>query len=335
MGMNVRLSQSERRVLLGLQKEAAGDAILKLDCDGFILKGSSNLRIANEDIASMLFPPRLCDLAQADYQAELRRYMAETLRGNCFGDWFEFPLAFSQARAPSFAETDSKWQAVKLRRIANDDGKTCGALGLLRSVDRVRNLEDRLASSVSTDPLTGLMNRQTFFANLRRELAAGTDNTLVLISVDRMRSLLLQYGQRTADEVLWGFANFLETMAEPAYDLAQLDGERFAVLLRSVPMEQAKLWAQEVLETFASLALSACGKTPKLSMSVGLARVESTVDWTLRQAEIALVMARAGGGMQLAHCKPNSAQHPVSFAPTIRTAIPAKLRQQFDVGAPH
>jgi PleD family two-component response regulator len=126
---------------------------------------------------------------------------------------------------------------------------------------------------------------------------------VAVFAVDGMRALLLRYGQRTADEVLWGFAKFLETMALPGHELAQLDGERFAVLLPEMTARAAREWAQDVVETFAGLAAPAPSparpKAPQLTASAGLARVECTVDWTLREAELGLVLARAGGGRQV------------------------------------
>ena len=62
----------------------------------------------------------------------------------------------------------------------------------------------------------------------------------------------------------------------------------------------AREWADAVIETFAGLAAPASAKAPQLTASAGIARVECTVDWTLRQAELGLVLARAGGGRQVA-----------------------------------
>lgn len=121
-----------------------------------------------------------------------------------------------------------------------------------------------------------------------------------MFAVDGMRVLLLRYGQRTADEVLWGFAKFLETMALPGHEVAQLDGERFGVLLPEMTMRAAREWAEDVVRAFAGLAAPASARNPQLSASAGLARVECTVDWTLREAELGLVLARAGGGKQVA-----------------------------------
>ncbi|MFY8047357.1 MAG: diguanylate cyclase domain-containing protein, partial [Erythrobacter sp.] len=100
------------------------------------------------------------------------------------------------------------------------------------------------------------------------------------------------------------FAKFLETMAQtpitPGHELAQLDGERFGVLLPAISQCAAREWAEDVVQTFSTLAAPASAKAPQLSASAGLARVECTVDWTLREAELGLVLARAGGGRQVA-----------------------------------
>ncbi len=127
---------------------------------------------------------------------------------------------------------------------------------------------------------------------------------IAVFAVDSMRALMMRYGQRTADEVLWGFAKFLETMALSGHELAQLDGERFAVLLPEMTSRSAREWCEDVVATFAGLASPASNharsKGTHLTASAGLARVECTVDWTLREAELGLVLARAGGGRQVA-----------------------------------
>ena len=184
--------------------------------------------------------------------------------------------------------------------MIDNKGNIDGALCLMRSVQQVRLLEGELHNRAITDPLTGLANRQAFCASLRRHLAGGGGQIVGVFAVDGMRALLLRYGQRTADEVVWGFAKFLETMALPGHELAQLDGERFGVLLPEMTSRTAREWAEEVVQTFSTLATPVSAKAPQLSASAGLARVECTVDWTMREAELGLVLARAGDGRQVA-----------------------------------
>lgn len=306
--MNMGLSDIEGRVLHGLVEDASGDIVVRLDADGFLLFASQNVVELGLDLASMLVMPHISDLATRDYAASLNNYVEQVLSGHQPSGWIEFPANGSAAQPANAFPDIARWFALSLRRIENDDGAASeGALGLIRSLDHARTLEGELNRAGVTDPLTGLANRHTFCARLERDLNLGEPAVVVVLAVDRMRALLMQYGQRAADEIMWGFAKFLEALVPPESELAQLDNERLAVILRGSHAGEARGWAREVLQTFSSLTLPASSRAPKLTASAGMARLECTVDWTLRQAELGLVMARAGGGMQVGQCGHGSA----------------------------
>lgn len=291
-------------MLHGLIEEASGDIVIRLDRRGFIIHASGNVADLGFDFDTSLLLPHITDLADADHAAILGEHVGAVLAGEARPGWIEFPAAHPVAGedSPGSLQHPRRWFAISLRPMldaADPIAAPDGALCLMRSVQRLRLLEGELYNRAVTDPLTGLGNRQAFCASLRRHLAGGGGQMIAVFAVDGMRALLLQYGQRTADEVLWGFAKFLETMALPDHELAQLDGERFGVLLPAMNLRSAREWAEDVVQTFSALAAPASGKAPQLSASAGLARVECTVDWTLREAELGLVLARAGGGRQI------------------------------------
>ena len=305
VGMRIGLSDVEGRVLHGLIEEASGDIVIRIDRRGFIIHASGNIAELGLDFGAALLLPHITDLAQSDHAASLGEHIGAVLAGEARPGWIEFPVApFNTAEAADpRMPLGRRWYAISLRPMhdaADPAGTPDGALCLMRSVQRLRLLEGELYNRAVTDPLTGLANRQAFCASLRRHLAGGGGQIVAVFAVDGMRALLLRYGQRTADEVLWGFAKFLETMALPGHEVAQLDGERFGVLLPEMTLRAAREWAEDVVQTFAGLAAPASARTPQLSASAGLARVECTVDWTLREAELGLVLARAGGGKQVA-----------------------------------
>lgn len=311
IGMKMGLSSQEGAVLHGLLEEAAGDMVIKLNAHGFIERGSDSLISLGLDLDQMLFPPHVAEIADSQYSGLVSRHFAATMRNECQSRWIEFRVKTCGVDSGCAHDDCGRWFALSLRSLTDADGQPSGALGLLRSIERVRNLEDELFASTLTDPLTGLVNRHVFLARLRDELRKGSDSALALLSVDRMRALAMQYGQSAADEINWGFAKFLQAMVPPDCELAQIDAERFAVILPRMSPSSARAWSEDLLETFSSLALPASGKSPRLSASAGLARIENSVDDAMRQAELALVMARAGGGGRLAQCG-----HP--FAPGFR-----------------
>lgn len=297
--MKIGLSDVEGQVLHGLLEETSGDIVVRLDRHGFIVHASANIVDLGLDFSSVLLLPHITDLAEREYVAFLGHHVTTALAGQTQQGWIEFPVIAGGAHETDHEPSGQRWYALSLRPMTDPAGAVEGALCLMRSVQQLRNLEGELHARAVTDPLTGLANRQAFCASLRRHLAHGGGQMLAVFAVDAMRALLLRYGQRTADEVLWGFAKFLETMALPNHEIAQLDGERFGVLLPDMTSRGAREWAEDVVQTFSALAAPASTKAQQLTASAGLTRMECTVDWTLREAELGLVMARAGGGRQV------------------------------------
>ncbi|GMN01888.1 GGDEF domain-containing protein [Erythrobacter sp. MTPC3] len=330
--MKMGLNDVEGRALHGLVEEASGDIVIRLDPQGFLVYASENISEIGRDLTGMLVMPHISDLAQSEHGEEVADFVGRILSGQTTRGWCEFPVVLRPAdggvagslktetahcsgplpRPDVRPEDRLRWYALSLKAVTGEGGTITGAVGLLRSVQHKRTLEGELHSRAVTDPLTGLANRHAFCASLRRHLAAGGGQYLVIMAVDGMRALFMQYGQRTADEIMWGFAKFLETMALPGHEIAQLDSERFAVILPDMTAEAAREWAEDVLQTFSALALPTSARGPRLSASAGMAATECTVDWTLRQAELALVMARAGGGKQVGQCGYAVASLPVA-----------------------
>jgi diguanylate cyclase len=307
VGMKIGLSEVEGKILHGLLEEASGDIVIRLDERGFLAHASANIAEIGLDVAATLVPPHITDLAERDHAAFLGSKVSGVLAGHPLVGWVEFPIIVCEPDAGCDAaglrhrhhSGCRRWYALSLRPLMRHSGEPEGALGLLRSVQQIRSLEGELHSRAITDPLTGLANRQAFCASLSRHLARGGGQMAAVLAVDGMRALLMRYGQRMVDEVLWGFARFLETMAPPGCEIAQLDGERFGVILPDCDDAAVRTWCEDVLATFASLATPVASRSLRLSASAGIAPVACTIDWTLREAELGLVMARAGGGGQV------------------------------------
>lgn len=308
--MKIGLSEVEGKILQDLFEGAGGDIVIRLDERGFLAHASANISDIGLDMAVSLLPPHITDLATRDHTAFLAAKVNGVLAGHPLVGWVEFPI---QVCAPESRRDHGehhhrhdlscrRWYALSLRPLLRHSGEPEGAIGLLRSVQQVRSLEGELHVRAITDPLTGLANRQAFCASLARCLSRGGGQMVAVLAVDGMRALLMRHGQRTADEVQWAFAKFLEAIALPGAEIAQLDSERFGVIMPPCSEAVARSWCEEVLTTFGALATPVSrrgSRALRLSASAGLARIACTTDWTLREAELGLVMARAGGGGQV------------------------------------
>lgn len=301
--MEVGFNEFDPKILQDLLEKASDDIVIRLDDRGFLAQASANIAEIGVDFSASLVPPHITDLPERDHAAMLGERVSGVLAGHPMVGWVEFPIiACAGPHLRGGRGHDAacrRWYALNLRPLRCERERRSGAVGLLRSVQQVRSLEGELHLRALTDPLTGLANRQAFCASVRRALARGGGMMVAVLAVDGMRALLLRYGQRTADEVLWAFAKFLEAMALPGCEVAQLDGERFGVILPTSDQNEARSWCADVIATFAALAAPAPAKGLALSASAGLARIQCTLDWTLREAELGLVMARAAGGGQV------------------------------------
>ncbi len=319
--MHMQFHQAESRARLASVEDT--DIVLRLDDAGFVMHASPGAAALGIDLTSLLLMPHICDFAETEYASRIAELFASARSGERPQKWIDFPLVTpgggaqdDHGRDPD-AESGSdapRWYAIWLEPVEEDDGAGQGCIANLRCRQSQYAMADEIEALSATDPLTGLDNRAAFCASLARLLAregdgpmpasAGARNAVAIFAIDRMRAIFMQYGQATADEIRWGFAKYLETMTHADQSLALLDEERFAVLLPGMTMRAAREWAHDVLRTFAGLTAGSSSKDAELTASAGLARAENSVDWILRQAEMGLVMARAGGGGKAGTCKP-------------------------------
>lgn len=157
--------------------------------------------------------------------------------------------------------------------------------------DRARAGEQVALRLANSDPLTGLLNRRAFLERAREKEQR---HRLMLIDIDRFKSINDLVGHESGDEVLRRVANAIQSV-RPADSLAvRLGGEEFALL---VPEERTFLCSPELV-----LEAIRCQPMPldlKVTASLGYAegRVDTEDGWTrlYRLADAALYRAKADG----------------------------------------
>lgn len=130
------------------------------------------------------------------------------------------------------------------------------AISLARSLSdanaAIQTSNDKLEILANRDPLTGLGNRSAFNRGLARHLddcsSRGQPAALLIIDLDRFKSINDTMGHATGDLVLSAFAARLSSVIE-ASDLAvRLGGDEFAILLHGADArERAERVASEIL----------------------------------------------------------------------------------------
>ncbi|RGP41542.1 Diguanylate cyclase [Altererythrobacter insulae] len=275
-------------ILQELLAETAGSLVIKTDEGGFIENASRGIERLGLRLSEMLFRPHLADLTSACHAEAIRAYHHDTIKGSSPIKRLEFPLVLP--------DQEPSWFALSLRALAGDDLTKAGALGLLRSVEGQRNLEDELSNAAMTDATTGLANDKAFRAMLSHFASGETGGVVAVLELDRFSALKLRFGHAMASEMLWAFGRFLANIFPPDHLLARLDGDRFAVLMPDLSGERALALVKGALATFEQLSMQSQRADMRLTASAGLAAMASSTDIILMQAERALVVARALGG---------------------------------------
>src|SRR6266849_8517289 len=160
------------------------------------------------------------------------------------------------------------------------------------------DLHRTLLDQAIVDPLTGIFNRRHMerclsdaIERLRRNSAP---TSLLLIDVDRFKSINDQFGHAKGDSVLKGIVSLIEKRSRKLDLLFRIGGEEFMLLLPDTQEAAAAVVAEELR---ASTAESRLLEDSQVTLSVGVAELrpgESPDSW-MKHADDALYAAKKAG----------------------------------------
>ncbi|MBW4330462.1 EAL domain-containing protein [Stakelama sp. CBK3Z-3] len=124
--------------------------------------------------------------------------------------------------------------------------KSQQALALERG-EAVRLIDENLRLA-HTDPLTGMPNRRSLFAQIRKMLEAGNGSAppfcIALLDLDRFKLVNDSYGHATGDRVLVETARRLNERAGKRLFVARLGGDEFGLLFQGSQAEGQRIVEQ-------------------------------------------------------------------------------------------
>ncbi|MEE8410695.1 MAG: GGDEF domain-containing protein [Myxococcota bacterium] len=136
-------------------------------------------------------------------------------------------------------------------------------------------LHTQLYDAGTRDPLTGIFNRryldQHLDADFRLAMRHKEDMSLLLIDVDRFKTVNDTHGHLAGDAVLRALSNLLSSRARHEDILARYGGEEFVIILRCTNTEGATSLAESIRATVAGTAFAYKTTPIAVTVSIGVA----------------------------------------------------------------
>jgi len=154
----------------------------------------------------------------------------------------------------------------------------------------------------TSDPLTGCLNRRTFFELFDKHWQASKRNdtplSCAMVDIDFFKSINDTYGHQTGDEVLKTVAACLQKHADHGFIASRYGGEEFSFLMPGTDLDDAAEVAESIRHSIAALKFQDFSITTSIgvsSMSLGADDPDTLLD----EADKCLFVAKRKGRDQV------------------------------------
>ena len=167
---------------------------------------------------------------------------------------------------------------------------------------RIIQLERRLIQMAHTDPLTGIMNRRSFFDVAAKEWDRSQRHHLpisfVIMDIDFFKRVNDNYGHAIGDALLCQTADMLQASCRKSETVCRYGGEEFCIMLPETNEEEAFVWAERFCGRFATEPFKHEDLKLGLTASFGISDKQDdrqNVEQLIDQADQALLAAKEAG----------------------------------------
>lgn len=159
-------------------------------------------------------------------------------------------------------------------------GNQIAVYGMYHDITLQKELEAALEQQASTDPLTGLLNRRGFLAQLGREWENARTNgsapLIVYVDLDGFKGINDTFGHSEGDRVLQEVAEILKRCFRASDAVARLGGDEFAVVAADAE-ENSELVMCNRVRSVLKRANEEGNRPYSIAMSIGAIRASASV----------------------------------------------------------
>ncbi|WP_184430953.1 diguanylate cyclase domain-containing protein [Roseospira goensis] len=191
---------------------------------------------------------------------------------------------------------------LRINVVTDESGGIAGYVAIFSDITFRRRAEQELLRQATTDPLTGLANRQLFTRLLTSTVEQATryqrDAALLFLDLDGFKAVNDTAGHSTGDAVLREIGGRLRGAVRISDEVARLGGDEFVVILPEVRGREAAAAVAEKLlqETTRPFAEDLTGM--RLTASIGIAMIPDdgvSYESLLHAADAAMYQAKRAG----------------------------------------
>lgn len=196
------------------------------------------------------------------------------------------------ADAVTLADLTRRWQIEQVGGLADQIARRAD---LERSSSALRRAAQRLRADIDRDPLTGVHSRHWLERELDDIARVGGPGAVVMLDVDRFKSVNDTYGHHVGDRVLGRVGELLRSASDTS-PVARFGGEEFAVVLRRTDAAQALAYAERVRRQIEGFDWEDDTPGIALTISAGVASGDlSDVRAIIVRADEALLQSKRNG----------------------------------------
>lgn len=177
---------------------------------------------------------------------------------------------------------------------------------LSKELEEKNELAKHLKHYASTDALTGLMNRRSYFEACEKEIKSATRYktklSYLMIDIDKFKKINDTYGHPFGDEVIRSLGALLIENSRAADYVARVGGEEFAILMPETDIDAAYHLADRLRANIAKHKIIYDNKVIQITVSMGLSHLseeDRDIESIVRQSDNALYEAKENGRNQV------------------------------------
>jgi diguanylate cyclase (GGDEF)-like protein/PAS domain S-box-containing protein len=228
------------------------------------------------------------------------------------------------------ADNSYRWFDLEAATAPASDRRALRCVGLIRDITEDKRAQERLLHDAVHDSLTGLPNRELFLDRLGVAVLRAASEPMVLpavilIDVDKFRSVNATYGLVVADSLLLTLARRLQRYLAPQDTLARLGGNQFAILRMQAHDAAEIAGLAENLRRAVRSPVAIAGQEVIMTAAVGIALWDRTIATDaelLKDAEVAMYRAKRGGADRIE-----------TFSPDMRSEVDNRVAVESELRA--